>query len=316
MPDSSVNKLPVLDLVSDQTRAVIAKSAELAPDAYVTGQTPAALRAAYRAERVYWNEGGPAMAATLDATVATADGDVPVRVHSPVDADVLPAVLYFHGGGFVVGDLDTHSRIMRMLAAESGAAVVGVDYSLSPEAKFPVALRQCAAVARHVAAHGRDWGLDGARIAFAGDSGGALLALGAWLYLSDGAPHELSDGAPYETSGLAPSRPDTSRGPQEPPSPQAPAPPESRRGDAVASVKALALYYGMFGLRDAPSRRLLGGPWDGVTQEDLDYYMAAYLADPAEVRSPYVDCLAADLSGLPPAYIAAAEFDPVLDDSR
>jgi acetyl esterase len=78
----------------------------------------------------------------------------------------------------------------------------------------------------------------------------------------------------------------------------------------------LALYYGTFGLRDAPSRRLLGGPWDGATQEDLDYYMAAYLADPADVRSPYVDCLAADLSGLPPAYIAAAEFDPVLDDSR
>ena len=272
----SHNKLPVLDLITDQMRAVLDKSAELAPDAYATDVGLDELRQAYVVERRFWNEGGPVMAATIDDRVPTPHGEVGIRCHLPVAGTDLPAVVYVHGGGFVVGNLDTHDRIMRMLAAESGAAVVGIDYALSPEAKFPVGIEQCAALARHLLDHGADYHVDGTRLAFAGDSGGATMSLATTLLLRD----QADAGAP------------------------------------AVPVSALALYYGLYGLRDSMSRRLLGGPWDGLTEDDLAYYLDCHLANPADARSPYLDCLGADLSrGIPPTYLVAAELDPLRDDT-
>lgn len=273
----AANKLPVLDRISDQMRAVLATSAELAPDAYDTDAGLEQLRAAYRVERRFWNEGGPAMAETVDATVPTPHGQVAVRCHLPRAGVRLPVVVYVHGGGFVLGDLDTHDRIMRTLAHESGAAVVGIDYALSPEARFPVAVEQCAALARHLHESGDRYGVDGGRLAFAGDSGGAAMSLGATLLL---------------------------RG-------------QADRGEPPVPVAALALFYGLYGLRDSASRRLLGGPWDGLTEADLDYYLGCYLADPADAASPYVDCLRADLGrGVPPSYLVSAVLDPLRDDTE
>lgn len=171
-----------------------------------------AARLDYREERAFWNEGGPGMSSTEDTTMPTAGVDVPVRIHRPVTAasgavgsDVpgggepgadgpaavgpdLPTILFFHGGGFTLGDLDTHDRIQRMLAHHSGAAVVAVDYSLSPAAKFPQAMRECVGVAAHIAEHGAQWGLDGDRLAFAGDSAGSGLSIGGALMLRDELP--------------------------------------------------------------------------------------------------------------------------------
>jgi acetyl esterase len=265
------NKLPVLDRISVTMRAVLDKSAELAPDAYATDVGLDQMRQAYCLERRFWNEGGPAMVQTIDSRIPTPHGEVAIRCHRPLPGGDLPVVVYIHGGGWVVGNLDTHDRIMRALAHSSGAAVVGIDYALSPEAKFPVAIEQCAALARHLHEHGADHGIDGTRLAFAGDSGGAAMSLATTLLLRD-------------QSGPA--------------------------------VTALVLYYGLFGLRDSLSRRQLGGPWDGLTEADLDYYLNCYLADADDARSPYVDCLSADLShGVPPTYLAAAELDPLVDDS-
>lgn len=77
----------------------------------------------------------------------------------------------------------------------------------------------------------------------------------------------------------------------------------------------LLLYYGLLGLRDSVSRRLYGGPWDGLTRADLAYYVDAYLADPAQADDPLFDCLNADLSHLPPCFIGAVDLDPLRDDS-
>jgi acetyl esterase/lipase len=88
----------------------------------------------------------------------------------------LPVVVYFHGGGWVIGSPDTHDRIARELAYGAGAAVVLVDYSRSPEVRYPVAMEEGYAVIRWIAAHGAELGLDGARIAVAGDSSGGNLA--------------------------------------------------------------------------------------------------------------------------------------------
>ena len=85
----------------------------------------------------------------------------------------LPVLVYFHGGGWVWASVDTHDRLVRDYAAGAEIATVNVDYALSPEAKFPQAVEECAAVVRHIAAHGAEWGLDGSRILLGGDSAAA-----------------------------------------------------------------------------------------------------------------------------------------------
>ncbi|MFD1507588.1 acetyl esterase [Georgenia yuyongxinii] len=168
--------------------------------------TPAEQRRQYAAERAYWNEGGPTMAETVDDLVAGPHGPLTVRWHRPEGA-VRSVIVFIHGGGFVVGGLDTHDRIMRALAADSGAVVVGVDYSLSPEAKFPQAVHECAAAARHVAERAHEHGVAEGAISLAGDSGGASLALAATLLLRDqGGPEVESLLLYYGMYGLVDSR--------------------------------------------------------------------------------------------------------------
>lgn len=128
---------------------------------------------------------GPAMADSADCWVLARGRRVMCRVHRPRLDGSLPALVYFHGGGWVWSSIDTHDRLAREYAAAAGCAVVSVDYALSPEARFPQALLECAGVVRWIAAHGAEWGLDGARIALGGDSAGGNLALGTALLLRD-----------------------------------------------------------------------------------------------------------------------------------
>jgi len=101
----------------------------------------------------------------------------------------LPGIVYFHGGGWVIGDLDTHDVQCRQLTAEAGITVVAVDYRLAPEHKFPAAVDDAWAATRWVAAHGSELGLDARRLAVAGDSaGGNLAAVVALLAREAGAP--------------------------------------------------------------------------------------------------------------------------------
>lgn len=237
-------------------------------------------RAEYRAERSYWNEGGPTMARTVDDTISTAGVDVSVRLHHPNAEAGLPGIVFLHGGGFTVGDLDTHDRIMRVLAHTSGAAVIGVDYSLSPEAKFPQALHESAGVVDCLVRRGKEYGIDGSRLAIAGDSAGAMLTVSAAVLLRD---------TPKRIGAL----------------------PES-----FSAVKALMSFYGGHGLTDSASRRMFGGSWDGMGADDLGSIMSDYFASTGDAKSPAYDHLGADLAGLPPIFVAAAGLDPLRDDSR
>ena len=101
---------------------------------------------------------------------------IPVRVYRPTADQDLPALVYFHGGGFVICNLDTHDRLCRNLANESGCVVVAVDYPLSPEHKFPAAVEDAYAATRYVAEHATEFGVDSSRIAVGGDSAGGNLA--------------------------------------------------------------------------------------------------------------------------------------------
>ncbi|GAC1439532.1 MAG: alpha/beta hydrolase [Thermoanaerobaculia bacterium] len=128
--------------------------------------------------RAPWTRGGPRMAATTERIVPTPHGPVRVRCYDPGPAGEKPILIYIHGGGWTFFSVNTHDRVMREYAARAGVIVAGVDYALSPEAKYPVALEQIVAVARFL-------GEGGQRILIGGDSAGANLALAVCLRLRD-----------------------------------------------------------------------------------------------------------------------------------
>ncbi len=99
----------------------------------------------------------------------------------PAAREVLPAIIYIHGGGWVLGDKQTHDRLVRELAVGAGAALIFVDYDRSPESRYPHAIEQAHAVARHVADHAAEYRIDPARIAIAGDSVGGNMAAAVTL---------------------------------------------------------------------------------------------------------------------------------------
>ncbi|MFJ4390863.1 alpha/beta hydrolase fold domain-containing protein [Pseudomonas soli] len=107
-----------------------------------------------------------------------ADGQpLEIRVVRPEGSKgELPVFMFFHGGGWVLGDYPTHERLIRDLVVGSGAAAVYVDYTPSPEAKFPTAINQAYAATRWVAEHGKEIGVDGSRLAVAGNSVGGNMA--------------------------------------------------------------------------------------------------------------------------------------------
>ena len=103
-------------------------------------------------------------------------GGVPARLYRPSAGPALGLVLYFHGGGWVLGSVDTHDHVTRALAAESGCAVLSVDYRLAPEHPFPAGLDDAFAVSAWTHANARSLGCDPDRLAIGGDSAGANLA--------------------------------------------------------------------------------------------------------------------------------------------
>lgn len=139
-----------------------------------------------------------------DRTIAAGPGgNVKLRIFRPKDsAGQLPVVMYFHGGGWVLGDADTYDYYMRELTHGTGAAVVFVEYSRSPEARYPVALEECYAATKWVAEHGSELGLIGSQIAVAGDSAGGNLAAAVCLLAAKrGGPEIAAQALLYPGTG-------------------------------------------------------------------------------------------------------------------
>ncbi|WP_375480865.1 alpha/beta hydrolase [uncultured Jatrophihabitans sp.] len=244
--------------------------------------TPADARAALRMLMVTFRDpAGVVQVASVEAGFA---GGVPVRVYRPAESasgTATGTIVYLHGGGFVIGDLDTHDGACRRLCRDANAVVVSVDYRLAPEHPFPAAVDDCYAALTWVAANIGDYGADDARLVVGGDSAGGNLA----AVCAQQAQH-----------------------------------------DGLSLAGQLLLYPSTDMSRDYPSRTENG---DGyfLTLADVEWFAAQYtgitggaaaLADPAVsdvAADPRLSPLrAASLTGLPPAVVATAEFDPLRDE--
>ncbi|MCX4532052.1 alpha/beta hydrolase [Streptomyces sp. NBC_01669] len=147
---------------------------------------PVAMRAADEAHIAPLEERLP-LRAVEDVTARTASGEVPVRIYTPVEADSYGVLVYFHGGAFFLGSLETHDHVARSLAKETGLKVVSVGYRLAPEAAFPAGLDDCYAVVRWAVEEGASLAWDGTTLAIAGDSsGGTFVAAVAARAHDDG----------------------------------------------------------------------------------------------------------------------------------
>ncbi len=149
-------------------------------------QTPPEARDAYRARRTFTQPDAPEVGRVQDLHFKHSDVDIAVRVYHPSGATPdMPALVYLHGGGWTIGDLDTHDVLCRSLCQQGHGVVVAVDYRLGPEHKFPAAYDDAVAAWQWVASQAAALGIDPDRIAIGGDSAGGNLAAAACLGLRD-----------------------------------------------------------------------------------------------------------------------------------
>jgi acetyl esterase len=168
-------------MLHPQARALLDLIEQRAAPA-VHEQTPAEARESYRARRFFTQPEGAAMAQTEELSAPGPKGPVPLRLYRPHATAAggterpAPVLVYFHGGGWVIGDLDTHDALCRDLADQSGCVVVSVDYRMGPEHRFPAAPEDCLAATRWVRDHAEALNVDASRLAVGGDSAGGNLA--------------------------------------------------------------------------------------------------------------------------------------------
>lgn len=155
------NKLPVLDLISAEMKTVVNTLQPDLPPWPATGAI-AEQRQYYTLERRFWNADAPEMA-TRAYRVPTKYGQVKTRIFYP-QPDSPATLFYLHGGGFILGNLDTHDRIMRLLASYSQCTVIGIDYTLSPEARFPQAIEEIVAACCYFHQQAEDYQINMSRI--------------------------------------------------------------------------------------------------------------------------------------------------------
>lgn len=144
-----------------------------------------ALRNSYNRDRAFWNEGGPEPASRLDFEIDRGPHCLAMRLYKPAGGGTPPVLLFLHGGGFILGNLETHDRIARWLCVESGWAVASLDYRLAPECKFPGPLEDSLAAVGALRRRGGELGIDAARMAVGGDSAGANLSLATLIEMRD-----------------------------------------------------------------------------------------------------------------------------------
>jgi acetyl esterase len=163
-------------------RLIYARLQGLPPPAMLS---PAELRRINGGLSFFFNAGAPPLPHIAETTIDAPSGRTRLRLYDPGIPAPAPTVVLFHGGGWVMGSLDTYDGFARQIAKRSGLRCLSVEYALAPEHPFPVPLEDCIAAVRWAASEGAVFGIDPRRIAVVGDSSGANLALGVCLALRD-----------------------------------------------------------------------------------------------------------------------------------
>ncbi len=237
---------------------------------------------------------GPDVAAVEEFPIQGPGGELPVRLYLPDDdaldhGDGPPVLVFYHGGGWTTGDLDTHDNVCRYLTDGSGVAVLSVDYRLAPEHTFPAALHDAVAAYRWARTHGDRVTVDADRVAVGGDSAGGNLAAATSLYVRD--EREGTDfGAGGADDAAATALPDH----------------QLLLYPAVASPAVHE-----FDSYEENAEGYL------LERESAEWYYGHYVTDDAHRRNAYLaPLLADDHGGLPPATVLTAGFDPLRDEGQ
>ncbi|MEV6955903.1 alpha/beta hydrolase [Streptomyces sp. NPDC051183] len=244
-----------------------------------------------------------------DTTVPGPAGPVPVRVYRPGDGRApAPTVVFFHGGGWLTGDLDTHDAPCRRLCHDLGAVVVAVDYRLAPEHPFPAGYEDCLAAARWVADHIGDYGDRPDRLALVGDSAGGNLAAAVALAFRDEGRPLAAQLLFYPATDLAGDHPSRS---------------ENAEGYLLTARSILALQYLYAGpdpavRKDPRISPLLAEDFRGVAPAVIGTGQYDPLRDEAvayaeALASAGVDVYSSTYPGLIHAFLNLAAIDPVSD---
>jgi acetyl esterase len=252
-----------------QTQALLELGPVLPP---VETLTPEEARAGME-QRAPLTAGTPQpVASVVDRRIPGPAGEIPVRIYAPDGPRPMPALVYFHGGGWLVGSLNTHDVVCRALANRAGCIVVSVDYRLAPEHSFPAAIDDAEAATRWVAANASELGVDTDRVAVGGDSAGGNLAAAVALTLRD-------TGGPRLAYQL--------------------------------------LIYPVTDHNFLTRSYVENGEGYRLTRSAMEHYWKLYLGSAGDADDQRASPLrAASLANLPPACVATAEYDPLLDEGR
>jgi acetyl esterase len=210
--------------------------------------------------------------------------EIAVRVYRPQNRETggaretLPVVVFFHGGGFAMGTLDTHGPYCRALTAEAGVTVVSVGYRLAPEHKFPAGVEDCLAATEWVLAHVGELDGDQARVFVAGDSAGGTLATVVALILRD----------------------------------------RNQKGGEAGRLAGQILLYPVTGYYDPPTMSYVEmAEGYGLTRKGMEWLWDLYLNEKSEAEDfRAVPLKAKSLAGLPRAFVVTAEYDVLRDEGQ
>nr|MBA2682608.1 alpha/beta hydrolase [Ktedonobacteraceae bacterium] len=210
-----------------------------------------------------------------DRRILGPGGTIPVRIYTPEGDGPFPLLVYFHGGGWVLSNVDTHDMLCRKLTNRADCIVVSVDYRLAPEHKFPAAVEDSYAATSWVAEHASELNGDATRLAVGGDSaGGNLAAVTTQLARERGGPSIFFQFLIYPATDQYPT--------------------SMQRKSFIENGEGYFL-----------------------TNEGMRRFLNHYLERPEQGRDPrFAPLLAKDLSGLPPALVVTAEYDPLLDEGE
>jgi acetyl esterase len=210
------------------------------------------------------------IAETRDLAIPGPGGPIPARLYRSATTGTLPVLVFLHGGGWVVGNIESHDTVCRHIANRAGCAVVSVDYRMGPEHKFPAAVDDCFAAAAWVPNNAVELGIDPGRLAVGGDSAGGNLAAVVGLLARDaGAPRIACQVLIYPAT------------------------------DAAMRHESIARFAEGYVL----------------TRSTMRWFYEQYLRTPEDGSDWRVSpLLAADLNGLPPAFVLTAGYDPLGDE--